>query len=192
MGFRDIFKQKLHVERVEQAEIKAKEDVQKHEASSSAAQLDPKLRALVLEVFAAMEAEGVVPVDVTDDVHGHNKTGVKAYALGRLLRGRWGGSPKMPVVIDSEGQIAYDHYVTALGDPPVSIISCATLDEGYERVLAAAHNGSDPTRTGLHLDAGGVIIRTTQHTDYDNSPTYRSAPLAEYLAELAAHTVARG
>lgn len=191
MGFRDSFQKKLQAEQATVAAARVESDRVMTEHEALVAELDPKLRALVLEVFAAMVSAGVPPIDVLKDIRDQNKTGVKAYVLGRVDSGYRGAYA--PVAIDSEGRMAYKHPLIGTGTPVTSIYGCLPLNDGYERVLASASRGDEPMGACIHVSTSGDLIRSDRDpdSDWDKETKYRRTPLAEYLAQLAAETVAR-
>lgn len=181
-------KQKLQVQQEVVAAVRVEEQRTLTEHEQLVAALEPKLKALVLEVFAELAAAGVQPVDVFTDTRGWDRTGVLAYALGRLDSGYRGAYGQ--VVIDSEGRMAYKHILIGTGTPVTSIHGTVPLDDAYSRVLASVHDG-EVQKNGLHLNDTGEIIMTIQYTDWDDSTEYRQLALTEFLAQLAAETAAK-
>lgn len=189
MTFKDLFQQKLQAEQEASAAARLEADRALSAHDGLVVELEPKLRALVLEVFAALGSAGATPIDVAG---GGTGTRVKAYALGRLDSSRRRGPLEAAVAIDSEGQMALRHEVRAddrRPAGPVSVLGCGALDKGFAQLLKEACRGDEPRRTCVHLNTAGQLMLTEQYIASDDYQ-YRRTPLAEYLGELAVKAVA--
>lgn len=186
MDFKDLLGKKLQEE---QAVSAAAKDRAERAASNHAvlvAELEPKLRSLVLDVFAALQSSGLQPVDVMEN---DAVTGVLAYGLGSVRFNRWGNNPEAEVAIDSEGRMALRHSVSADKERPHTVRRCAPLKDGHSKLLQLACRDDEPRGvTRVHLDRAGELMFTDQYIASDDWK-YRRMPLAEYLAGLAAKAI---
>jgi hypothetical protein len=190
-ALRDVFKRKL-VEQQDAAHEAAKRwEPAEVERTGTQAEFEPKLRAIVLEVFESMREVKWPTAHVLTEGFPHDPTGVTAYALSRFGHGLL-RSVSAEVVIDSNGKIAFDHPVTTVGEgPDETVVSCYPLDAPYEQLLASVQLTDRPEGRTLTLDSAGEVIytRSTGMDRYDHL-IYVSEALAEYLTTRAAHTVA--
>jgi hypothetical protein len=190
MGFKDLFRQKLQIEQEAVAATRVVEQRALSEHEQLVAELEPKLRALVLEVFAEMAAAGVQAVDVSKDGFGREKTGAKAYALGRVDFG-WRGTYAR-AAIDSEGRLAFKQSMQSRETPAGrSVTGSWTLNDRYDLLLSTVARGDEPYRDGIQLTSTGELLFSQSYWGVDETKQYRGTPLPEYLAQLAAETVAK-
>jgi hypothetical protein len=186
MGFKDIFKGKLQ-ER--QEAVRTQVEQQRSETilrSGIQAEVEPKLRALVGEVYETMREAGWSTVPVPD--------GTRAYVLGSMRElfpnSRAGNAD---VVIDSEGRIAFKHNIDVQGEWNERIALASTsLRDAHEKILARVQRTDEPSV--LHtvsINSAGVLMYC-ECTSYDSfdCPNFTYLPLDQYLANLAARTIA--
>ncbi|WP_422758979.1 hypothetical protein [Paenarthrobacter sp. C1] len=186
MDFKDLFGQKLQAQSAAEAAANAAAAEAADAHAAIVRELEPKLRALVLEVFDALRSSGVPPVP-----SGGAGSSSQAYALGTIHFNRWGDDPYCDIAIDSAGKIALRHPVKADKERPHTVRSCSPLAEGYSQLLGLACRDDEPRNaTRVHLSqTTGELMFTNQYIAGDDYH-YRRTSLAEHLAELAAKTVA--
>lgn len=186
-----MFKRKLAEQQDVAHEAATRREAAAVQRTGVQAELEPKLRAIVLEAYEAMRQVKWPAAQVLTEGFSHDPTGVTAYAFGRFGRGLT-RSVNAEVVIDSDGKIAFNHSVTAVGEgSDKTVVSCYPLYAPYERLLASVQRTDEPEGRALTLNSAGQVIysRSTGMDRYDHL-IYASEPLAEYLATRAAHTVA--
>lgn len=191
MGFRDIFKREL-AERQEVAQSTARQQVSEAiERTGVLAEFEPKLRAIVLEAFEAMR-EVKWPVAKVTAGGLREPTGVTAFAFSRFGASHLTKSVTAEVVIDSNGKLAFQHYVDVVGEGrDATVVSCRPLDSAYEGLLAGVQRTDAPGARTLTLSsAGEVMYSRMTGSDRADNLIYKVEPLADYLADRAAQTVA--
>jgi hypothetical protein len=187
MSFRDMFEQKLQSHQEGSAAGRQQAEKAASDHAAVVAELEPKLKSLVLEVFDALQSAGYLPVEVSRN---GATTGVLAYGLGAVQTNRWGNNPEVEVAIDSEGRMALRHAVTADRERPHTVRGCTPLDEGYAELLKLACRDDEPYgEKRVHLNVAGDLTFTDRYIASDDWQ-HKRMPLAEYLAELAAKAVA--
>lgn len=186
MGFRDIFTRKV----IEQQEANAVSAEEKRQAAivrqGVQAEVEPKIKELVAEVFESMRAAGWPSVPA--------QNGVRAHVYGGLRENHPGSrSGNADVVIDSEGRIAFKHAVEVQGEwHERTATASASLAEAYEKILASVKRTDEPdVLHSISINSAGVLMycECTSY-DYFDRPQFKYMPLEQYLAEAATRTVA--
>lgn len=187
MGFKDIFTRKVQEQ---DAAAAGTQEQQRQEAlvrQGVQAEVEPKLRALVGEVFEAMASAKwpSIPVEGASDV------AITAYALGSFHTGFSGSTwANADAVVDSQGRLAFLHRVEILGQwPDQTAVSTGPLDEPYERLLGAVERTDEPGRPTLTITTADTLMYCRSSYDARDQPVYTYLPLEEYLANLAAMTL---
>lgn len=189
--FKDIFSRKLQdQEKVARASA-ARKETAAVVRSGIQAEIEPKLRAIVLETFETMR-EMKWPVAQVVPGRDQAPTGVTAYAFSPFDSSRSAGNLIAQVVIDSDGKIALHHHVQAVGGRgDQTVVRCYPLDRGYEELLRSATRTDTPEGTGITLNReGGLMFTEATHRDLNDDTVYKTVALTEYLATRAAHTIA--
>jgi hypothetical protein len=187
MGFKDIFTRKVQEQNAATAAIKEQHRREEVVRQGVQAEVEPKLRALVGEVFEAMASAKWPSIPVGGAPEGE----VRAYALGSFRTGfsgsTWGNAD---AVVDSQGRLAFLHGVKILGQwPDQTAVSTGPLDEPYERLLATVERTDEPGRPTLTITTADTLMYCTSSYDARDQPVYTYLPLEEYLANLAAMTL---
>lgn len=189
MGFRDVFRKRLQEEQVHATEIAAELQHRQMERTGLLAEVEPKLRALTMEVFDTMREAGWPAITVTVNSP-TSATDLTAYAFAPLEPIRSITSVVRALVIDSTGKLALSHSVRVTGEwPDKKPVSCDRLDQGYEYLLSRAVRSNAPRDHCLHLTAAGELWLSESYTQSDDLK-YRTQPLVDFLADRAARTIA--
>lgn len=190
--FQDLFKRKL-AEQQEVAQVTVEQkQAEAIERRGLLAEFEPKLREVVLEAFEAMREAKWPKVQVLDDMT-KEPSGVTAYAFTPFAMSHLTKAINAAVVIDSNGKIAFEHYVTTVGDgADLTAVSCYPLDYEYEKLLGRVERTDEPRGRELSLNSAGAVVYSWPNgtTDMDDRWVFDNISLEEHLAICAARTIA--